>query len=123
MWHKQQVWDPDDCRRADTAARHGTSHTASRSVYFLEKENADFIEPDLWPPNSPYINPVDYAIRGTLQQHVFTTENSVRSKGLNERQLLNGRNFHNVSVTGVVVWKLCFQLIADTLDILCEQLT
>jgi len=27
----------------------------------------DFITPDLWPPNSPDLNPVDYRICGVLQ--------------------------------------------------------
>jgi len=30
-----------------------------------------FISPDLWPPNSPYLNPVDYKIWGIVQQRVY----------------------------------------------------
>jgi len=30
-----------------------------------------FIEPNMWPPNSPDLNPVDYAIRGALQEKVY----------------------------------------------------
>jgi len=36
-----------------------------------EKEHINFIEPHMWPPNSPDINPVDYAIWGALQQRVY----------------------------------------------------
>jgi len=36
-----------------------------------KKEDINFIEPHMWPPNSPNINPVDYAIWGALQQRVY----------------------------------------------------
>jgi len=36
-----------------------------------EKEHINFNEPHMWPPNSPDINPVDYAISGALQQRVY----------------------------------------------------
>jgi len=26
---------------------------------------------DLWPPNSPDLNPVDYMVWGVMQQHVY----------------------------------------------------
>ena len=29
------------------------------------------IDPSLWPPNSPDLNPVDYCIRGILQERVY----------------------------------------------------
>src|SRR6218665_1410919 len=36
---------------------------------YLRRENISFIEPDMWPPNSPDLNPVDYAVWGALQQN------------------------------------------------------
>ena len=33
----------------------------------LQRETADFITPDLWPPNSPDFNTVDYRMCGVLQ--------------------------------------------------------
>ena len=30
-----------------------------------------FIPPSLWPPNSPDLNPVDYAVWGILQERVY----------------------------------------------------
>jgi len=36
-----------------------------------KKEHINFIEPHMWPPNSPDINPVDYAIWDALQQRVY----------------------------------------------------
>ena len=39
----------------------------------LQRETPDFITADLWPPNSPDLNPVDYRICGVLsvQEHVY----------------------------------------------------
>ena len=34
----------------------------------------EFIEPENWPPNSPDLNPVDYALWGALQQMVYRRE-------------------------------------------------
>ena len=36
-------------------------------------ETPDFIPPNLWPPNSPDLNPVDYKIWGVLQERVYKT--------------------------------------------------
>ena len=38
--------------------------------YYLRRNNVDFIEPDVWPPNSPDLNLVNYAVLGALQQLV-----------------------------------------------------
>jgi hypothetical protein len=47
------------------------SHTARNTINFLHQENITFIEPVMWPPNSPDLNPVDYAIWGALQEKVY----------------------------------------------------
>ena len=47
------------------------AHTAHRTIAWLRDENIDFIQPDMWPPNSPDLNPVDYAVWGVLQQRVY----------------------------------------------------
>jgi len=31
----------------------------------------DFVRPDLWPPNSPNMKPVDYEVWGVAQQRVY----------------------------------------------------
>ena len=36
------------------------AHRARETVSLLERETPRFIGPDLWPPNSPDLNPVDY---------------------------------------------------------------
>ena len=38
------------------------SHTARNTLAYLQHENVTFIEPDMWPPNSPDLNPVYYAV-------------------------------------------------------------
>ena len=35
-----------------------------------QRETPDFITPDLWPPNSPDLSPVDYRIWGILRERV-----------------------------------------------------
>ena len=47
------------------------AHTARNTMEYLEKEKIDFIEPDIWPPNSPDLNLVDYAVWGALRQRVY----------------------------------------------------
>ena len=37
----------------------------------LQWETPTFISPDLWPPNSPDLNPVDYKIWGAMQDRVY----------------------------------------------------
>ena len=44
---------------------------ARNTMEYLEKEKIDFIEPDMWPPNSPDLNPVDHAVCDALQQRVY----------------------------------------------------
>jgi len=41
------------------------------TVEFLSRITPDLISPLLWPPNSPDLNPVDYEVRGVLQQRVY----------------------------------------------------
>jgi len=41
------------------------------TLRYLQRENIQFIEPGMWPPNSPDLNPVDFAIWGALQQMVY----------------------------------------------------
>ena len=37
----------------------------------MRRENITFIEPQMWPPNSPELNSVDCAVWGALQQMVY----------------------------------------------------
>jgi len=40
-------------------------------VRYLQCNNVAFIEPEVWPPNRPDLNTVDYAVWGALQQLVY----------------------------------------------------
>ena len=42
------------------------AHRACDTVELLQRETADFISPELWPPNSPELNPTDYKIWGIM---------------------------------------------------------
>ena len=46
------------------------SHRAKSTAEFLQRTVPNFIEPSVWPPISPDLNPVDYAVWGALQQSV-----------------------------------------------------
>jgi len=49
------------CGRHKWTLRHdgAPAHTARNRMEYLEKEKIDFIEPDIWLPNSSDLNPVD----------------------------------------------------------------
>ena len=40
----------------------------------LEQATPAFIPPDLWPPNSSNLNPVDYKIWGVVQEQVYQSQ-------------------------------------------------
>ena len=50
------------------------SHRSAQTIAFLVGEGVNFIEPTMWPPNSPDLNPVDYAVWGALQERVHKPE-------------------------------------------------
>ena len=39
----------------------------------LCRETPEFTAPDLWPSNSPNLNPVDYLILGVMQELIYHT--------------------------------------------------
>ena len=46
------------------------AHRARATVEYLRQATPEFILPDLWPPNSPDLNPVDYKIWDYVQKRV-----------------------------------------------------
>jgi len=48
-----------------------STHRARETVMLLQREVPAFIAPNLWPPNSPDLNPVDYKVRGTMQDRDY----------------------------------------------------
>jgi hypothetical protein len=49
------------------------AHRARETIELLRRRTPDFIAPDMWPPNSPDLNPVDYAVWSVMQQRVYQT--------------------------------------------------
>ena len=47
------------------------AHCASATVKYLCQATLAFISPDLWLPNSPDLNPVDYKIWDCVQERVY----------------------------------------------------
>ena len=47
------------------------AHPARATVKHLHQATPEFISPDLWPSNSPDLNPVDYKIWGCIQELVY----------------------------------------------------
>jgi len=47
------------------------AHRARDTVTMLQRETPEVIPPEMWPPNSPDLNPVDYSIWGMLQERVY----------------------------------------------------
>ena len=50
-----------------------SAHRARGTIGLLHRITPDFIAPGTWPPNSPDLNLVDYAIWSVMQQRVYQT--------------------------------------------------
>ena len=53
------------------------SHTSAFSLNYFEEnlpDNAELLKPDFWPPNSPDLNLMDYAIWSMLDKFVFSVK-------------------------------------------------
>src|SRR6218665_1516572 len=49
------------------------AHRAKATIALLRRETPIFTRPELWPANSPDLNPVDYRIWGLIQKRVYQT--------------------------------------------------
>ena len=49
------------------------AHHGRRTIELLQREILAFISPNLWPPNSRDLNPVDCRIWGVMQDRVYQT--------------------------------------------------
>ena len=58
------------------------THTARNILTYLRRENVTFIEPDRWPPNSPDLNPVVYAVWGALDISQGSVATHMRCGGI-----------------------------------------
>ena len=60
------------------------NHRDTVTVEMLSRETRDFISPLHWPPNSPDLNPVDYAIFGQLKERVYHTRSVTSTTSLSK---------------------------------------
>jgi len=51
----------------------------------LKVVTSDFIQPSLWPPNSPDLKPIDYAIWGILQERIYNKGKIANVEELRQR--------------------------------------
>ena len=60
------------------------SHTANETVRFLNRQRyLTLLQPNMWSPNSPDLNPVDYCVWNALERNVYRgrrVENSIELK-------------------------------------------
>ena len=56
----------------------------ARECMLLSAETPDFISPLDWPPNSPDLNPVDYAIWDILQERVYHCQIHLKERLIEE---------------------------------------
>src|SRR6218665_3532870 len=49
------------------------AHRAKDTIALLRRKTPSFVGPELWPANSPDLNPVDYRIWGLIQERVYQT--------------------------------------------------
>jgi len=45
-----------------------------------KREMPAFTSPDLWPPNSPDLNPINYKIRGVMKDRVYQKKSEGRER-------------------------------------------
>jgi len=56
------------------------AHVSRETIKLLQLETPAFVSPDLWPPNSPDLNPINYKICGVMQDRVYQK----KAKNVNE---------------------------------------
>jgi len=57
-----------------------SAHSARETIKLLQWEMPAFISLDLWPPNSPNLNPVHYKIWGVMQDRVYQKKSEGRGR-------------------------------------------
>src|SRR6218665_2583751 len=101
------------------------AHRARETVELLKKETPDFIPPNLLPPNSPDLNPVDYKICKIK----FTGQRSETLKNCVSESFMPGRSLISWSSmlplangVGLHAFKLVLKQKADILNTNCSAI-
>jgi len=104
------------------------AHRARDTVTMLQRETPEFIPPEMWPPNSPDLNPVAYSIWGMLQERVYRLW--IHDVNWKNVDLLREWKLHRHTViaaaivrSGIFVWMHVFAWMVDIWNINFEPLT
>ena len=99
--------------------------SACETIELLQRETPAFISPDLWPPNSSDLNPVDYKICGVMQDRVYQkkwrTWTSWESDWLRSGPDCNRTWLTMPSTSGTDACVPAFGLEEDILSICCDD--
>ena len=78
------------------------SHTASTTQEWLAENFHDHVTPNIWPPSSPDLNPLDYYVWGVVERetnkHAHNTKDSLKAAigdimaNINKNHLINARS-------------------------------
>ena len=55
-------------------------HTSGKSQKWLSENFYDFISPNVWPPNSPDLNPMDYFVWGAVEKDTNCTSSNTKAQ-------------------------------------------
>jgi len=102
------------------------AHRARETVELLKVETPDFIPPNLWPPNSPDLNPVDYKIWAYCKNG-FTRQALTMSTSYDARLLRNVTSWTRALIkqlqSGERYFERVLLQVEDSLDTKCEHLS
>jgi len=82
------------------------SHQAKSTVEFPQRTVPNFIQPSVWPPNSPDLNPVDYMLSGELCSRAciafqFPTWTILKTECAPAGRVLTNRSSTSLLISGV----------------------
>lgn len=90
------------------------SHTSRSTRMFLFEQCPDYIEPEMWPPNSPDLNPVDYSIWGILEANVHNGQRFNTIEELKERLQFCWNNFNQDIINAAIdLWRRRLQSVIE----------
>ena len=96
------------------------AHSARATIELSEKETPEFVRPQLWPPNSPELNLVDYSVCGLPQKKVYKTrftdldemKQRLRTEWTKPDHVVIAQSF----VSGFVAYQRVSRLVVDILS-------
>jgi len=89
------------CVLYNTLTTAWNAHCARAAIKLLGAETPEFIPPQLWPPNSPDLHPVDYGMWEILQEKVYKAHITDLDK-LKERLRMEWAKLDHVVVAAAI---------------------